>query len=205
MLVAVVVGGFRQQPVPWVSVAMVVLALAWSLYSLRTTVVGSLLLTPVLAATLGRFVSWTGPMRRAEGLAVLAMSLAAGGILGAHLHTQAMSPVVPRWVDARIDALPDGSRVLNDWDTGSYFVYRHPDLAWAMHGYGDVFTDSEIKRNYDLMHLNAGWETTLRDLEVDVALLDPDSPLGYVLEHVEGWDVMQSDNHFAFMVPPRRA
>ncbi len=205
MLVVVVVGGFRQQPVSWVNVAMVVLAVAWSLYSLRTTVVGSLLLTPVLAATLGRFVPWTGPVRRAEGLAVLAMGLVATGILGAHLHAQTPSPVVPRWVDARLDALPDAARVLNEWDDGSYFVYRHPDLTWAMHGYGDVFTDSEIKRNFDLMHLNAGWETRLRDLEVDVALLDPDSPLGYVLEHVEGWDVLQSDDHFALMVPPQTA
>ncbi|WP_210438159.1 hypothetical protein [Nocardioides xinjiangensis] len=205
MFVVVVAAGFRQQPVPWVEVAIVLLALIWSLYSLRTTVVGSLLLTPALASTIGRLAPSTGPVQRPESLALFVMGLASAVVLAVHLHVHPAGPVVPRWVDARLDAMPPASRVLNDWNTGSYFVFRHPDLAWAMHGYGDVFTDAEIKRNSDLEQLNAGWETELRKLDVDIALLDPKSPLGYTLAHVQGWDVLQSDHRFALMVPPQRA
>jgi hypothetical protein len=203
MLVVVVAAGFRRQPVPWVDVAIVVLALAWSLYSLRTTVVGSLLLTPALATALGRLTPSPGPVQRSEGLALLVIGLGSAVALAGHLHTQPSAPVVPRWVDARLEAMPPATRVLNDWDTGSYFVYRHPELAWAMHGYGDVFTDTEIKRNFDLEELNPGWEEELRDLDVGIALLDPESPLGYMLQHVQGWDVLQSDDRFALMVPPQ--
>lgn len=202
MLLVVVVGGFRQRPVPWMNVALVVLATAWSLYSLRTTVIGSLLLTPVLAGALSQFVPTVGPVKRPERWAVLALSAGVCAVIAVHVSIPPSTPVVPRWVDARLDDMPVATRVLNDWDTGSYFLYRHPHLSWAMHGYGDVFTDAEIKRNFDLMHLNPGWRTELRKLQVDVALVDPGSSLGYVLEQVEGWDVLQADDEFALMVPP---
>ncbi|MBL0747453.1 hypothetical protein [Nocardioides baculatus] len=203
MIIVVVAAGLRRRPVPWTEVAITTLAIAWSLYSLRTTVVGSLLLTPILAATLGRLAPASEPVRRHERLALLALAFASSMSIAMHLHDQPSRPVVPQWVDAQLDALPADTKVLNDWDSGSYFVYRHPDLSWAMHGYGDVFTDPEIRRNYDLRNLMAGWEAELRELDVDVALLDPDSPLGYVLEQVEGWDVQQSDSRFAIMFPPR--
>ena len=74
-----------------------------------------------------------------------------------------------------------------------------------MHGYGDVFTDAEIRRNFDLVRLNPGWEAELRDLDVDVALVDPGSPLGYALQEVEGWKVEQSDENFVLLTPPSRS
>lgn len=201
MLVVVVISGLRRDALPWTDVVVVALAIAWSLYSLRTTVVGSLLLTPVLAATLARLVPAGDPVGRAERVSLGAMTLASCGILAVMLGIRP-SPVVPRWVDARLDEMPPATRILNDWDTGSYFIYRHSDLAWAMHGYGDVFTDAEIRRNFDLVRLNPGWKTEVRNMDVDMALVDPGSPLGYALQEVEGWTVEQSDERFALLTPP---
>ena len=63
----------------------------------------------------------------------------------------------------RLDTLPAQTRVLNEWDPGAYFLWRHPQLTLVMHGYGDVFTDSELRRNSDLIELNSGWDRAVAD------------------------------------------
>ena len=203
MIVLVVAGLARRDPVPWTEVCVVLLALAWSLYSLRTTVVGGLLLAPVLAAVLGRLVPPGDPVTRMERLNLVAVAVGSCAIMAVALGLRAPAPVVPPWLDARLDRLPPGTRILNDWDTGSYFIYRHPDLAWSMHGYGDVFTDAEIRRNFDLLRLSPGWDVKLRDMDTEVAVVDPSSPLGYALMEVEDWTVEQSDDSYALLTSPR--
>ncbi len=203
MVLVVVTCGFRSKPVPWVHVTLTVLAIAWSLYSMRTTVVGALILTPLLAMSLGRLVPSEVPFARRERLVLLAMTLTACCALWPVVQSRSDVAVVPSWVNNRLDELAPGTPLLNDWDSGSFLLYRHPDLELVMHGYGDVFTDSEIQRNYDLTRLRPGWDDELADLQVSAALLDPQSPLGYTLEHVLGWEVEQEDDDFVFLVPPQ--
>ena len=40
--------------------------------------------------------------------------------------------------------------VLNDWGQGGWMMWRWPDLDFVMHGYGDIFTDDELDRNFRL-------------------------------------------------------
>ena len=70
-----------------------------------------------------------------------------------------------------------------------------------MHGYGDVFTDDEIKRNKDIMVLNPGWDRDVELLDVDAALVHTDSPLGYALTQDTRWTVVEEDGDFVFLVP----
>ena len=202
MLAVVIAGGLRQTRVPWTHVALVLLATMWILYSLRTTVIGSLIITPILATTLNRLVPTRMPFGRAEKAVVSAMTLIACCALVPLVASRQDTSVVPAWVDSRLQAMATGTRILNDWDTGSYFLYRHPQLAFVMHGYGDVFTGNELERNSDLMHLEPGWDATVEELDVDAALLDPDSPLAYTLEEVLDWDVEETDDSFVLLRPP---
>jgi hypothetical protein len=203
MAVVVIANGMRAKPTPWMHVALTALALAWSLYSMRTTVVGALILTPLLAIALARLVPAGDRPSRRERVALAATAGVACAVLWPVVASQPDKDVVPAWVDARLDAMAPGARLLNDWDTGSWFVYRHPDLSLVMHGYGDVFTDAEIERNHDLTNLAPGWDDQLAELDVDAALLVPDSPLGYTLERVLGWDVEQQDDDFVLLLPPQ--
>lgn len=202
MLVVVVASGMRAPVESWFVVALTVLAVAWSLYSLRTTVVGALVLTPLLARALARLVPAEEPAGRRERAVPLVMAGVACLALWPLVQSRADEQVVPGWVDRRLDALPAGTRVLDDWDTGSWFLHRHPDLALVMHGYGDVFTDAELERNVDLVGLRPGWDEELAALDVDVALLDPGSALGHQLAERDGWRVVEADDDFVLLLPP---
>ena len=71
-----------------------------------------------------------------------------------------------------------------------------------MHGYGDVFTDAELERNADLVRLAPGWDDLVADLAPDAALLDPDSSLGYAVEHQLGWTRVEGDHDYVLLTPP---
>lgn len=204
MLAVIVLAGLRSSAVPWTHALLTLLAMGWAAYSYRTTMVAALILTPLVASALARLVPDNPPLGRRERLAVGTLTLLACSALVPIVTTRPAGSVVPTWVDLRLDAMAPGTRVLNDWDAGSYLLYRHPDLDLVMHGYGDVFTDAEIRRNYDLTQLAPGWDETVSDLDVDAALLDPESRLGYALTHVLEWSVLEGDDDFVLLAPPSR-
>src|SRR5690606_37331384 len=96
-----------------------------------------------------------------------------------------------------------GTKVLNDWPSGSYVLASHPDLQLVMHGYGDVFTDAELARNAELVRTEPGWDDVVAGLDADVALLDPDTSLGYAVEHQLGWTRIEGDDDFVLLQPPQ--
>ena len=114
---------------------------------------------------------------------------------------RASEQVVPDWTNDRLAALPAGTPVLDDWATGPYFLWKHPDLDLVMHGYGDVFTDEEIERNNDIVSLEPGWDDEVDALDVEAALVATDTPLGWALSHDEKWKVVEKDDDFVFLVP----
>lgn len=195
-------GNLRTGPTPWPTLLLLGLALTWAVYSARTTPVAALMAAPLAAEVIQRHLPEASPMARLERSALAVMLVLATAILGPVVVSRADERVVPSWLDQRLDSLEPGTRVLNDWDEGPYFLWRHPQLALTMHGYGDVFTDEELARNRDILRLRPGWDSKVADLNADVALVDPDSPLGYALEHDLRWTLVESDDEFALLSPP---
>ncbi len=202
LIAIVVLAGLRSDPLPWVHVMLGLLGLAWALYSLRTTPVAALILAPLLASAVQRIVPEVGPPSRSELVSVTGMFLVGCLALSFVAVQRASDEVVAGWVERRLDDLPPGTLVLNDWPVGAYLLYRHPDLELVMHGYGDVFTDAELARNVDLIRLNPGWDEELAALDADVAILDPDTSLGYAVEHVLGWTRVEGDDDLVMLAPP---
>ena len=80
-------------------------------------------------------------------------------------------------------------------------MWAHPQLELVMSGYGDIYTDAELDRNFDISTLRPGWDREVERTGATFALLDPDSRLAYVLverlralglsgTEVVGWDVV---------------
>ncbi|KQV72774.1 hypothetical protein ASC64_19180 [Nocardioides sp. Root122] len=201
MAAVVVLDGLRRSTVDWPEALWLGLAIAWALYSVRTAPVAAIMLAPMVARSVQRLVpADAGPSRR-EVVVVLGAAAVASAVLVPVAAQRDEARVVPAWVDQRLDAMPGGSAVLDEWDFGPYLLWRHPDLQVVAHGYGDVFTDAELARNAGLMLQQPGWREDLDELDVDVALVDPDTPLGYALMDDPGWRIVEADDAYALLEP----
>ncbi|GGD18263.1 hypothetical protein [Nocardioides daphniae] len=193
MLVAVLGLALRSGPVPWLEFMLLLLAGAWLAYSIRTVPVAVTMLVPLLAARLDAVV----PRRaahRAELPVILGGFVLALGVLALVVPQTSSDPINPdNRAEASVDALPAGTGLLNEWKDGGHTVWRHPHLDPVMHGYGDMFTDTEIERNYDFVRLETGWVDTLHELEVTEALVDADGKIAYALREALGWEVVVED------------
>lgn len=193
----------RRQP-SWSQMMIIGLAAALSVSSARMTTIAALMLAPLVAEAFQEFVPVAPKILRRETLALTAVFAVCAAILVPVVQNRSEQEIAPAWLDDRLDNQPEGTRVLNDWDTGAYFLWRHPQLSLVMHGYGDVFTDAELKRNVDILHVEPRWDDRVAALDVDLALVDPDTSLGYALTHSLGWSVIEDDEDFALLSPPGR-
>jgi len=99
-------------------------------------------------------------------------------------------PTQPTWVNPALSSLPAGTKVYGAWEWGGYLMWRYPQLDLLMHGYGDTFTDAELQRNTDIEGLAPGWDDELRRTGCQIAVLRPNSPVAYALQHQLGWEVV---------------
>jgi hypothetical protein len=201
MVALVLLAGLSRRTMSWSEVLLLGLATALTLYTVRTGTVAAIVLVPLFARTIQTFVPEIWAMDRREWAFLLAAAATCCAVLTMTSGARVDEPAVPTWLDARLSALPAETRVLNDWDSGAYFLWRHPDLNLVMHGYGDVFTDAELRRNVDITRLQPGWVESIDELDVDYALLRTDSALGYALVDVEQWRVIETDEDFTLLQP----
>jgi hypothetical protein len=191
----------RRRASTWTEILLVGLAMAWAFYTTRTVGVAAMMLVPLAANALGDQSQTARPDRR-ETVTVL---------VGAVFCLVALAVAVPRTIDdapkdppwsATLDNLPAGTKVLNDWGGGGYFMWRWPQLDLVMNGYGDIFTDDELARNYRIDQTNPGWVASARSTGARYALLRPDSTLAYALEELEDWKVVQRSDDLVLLTAP---
>lgn len=207
-LVLVLLGGTllglaRATEARFFDLALVGLAGAFTIYSVRTLPVAAVMLAPVAAGLLqARSGDDPLPVRRPEGLLLAGGALASLAVLAALVPSRADSPVDrPDWLDTRLAAMPAGTGVVSGWGEGGYLMWRFPQVDLLMHGYGDVFTTDELDRNVAIRSADPGWDELLRDTGVEVAVLDPATPLAYALER-SGWDVVEESATLELLVAP---
>jgi hypothetical protein len=186
----------------WPLLMIVGLAGAMSVSSARMTTLAALMLAPLVAEAFQEFVPQAPHIGRREALALAAVFALCAAVLAPVAAARSDEKIAPSWLDERLAAQPEGTRVLNDWNTGAYFLWRHPQLSLVMHGYGDVFTADELRRNSDIVRLAPGWDDEVARLDADVALVDPDTALGYAMTNDLGWRVVEADEDFALLRPP---
>jgi hypothetical protein len=134
---------------------------------------------------------------------VIGLTVSAVAILAIAVpHTISDPPAEPAWLDPALSALPDGTKVVDEWGWGGYLMWRFPELDLLMHGYGDTFTVGELQRNYDISELRPGWDEELKSTGCRVAVLSPQRPLAYALEHQENWTVVHRSTTVEMLVAP---
>lgn len=202
MVGIVLLVAIKRRALSWPFLLIVGLAGAMSVSSSRMTTLAALMLAPLVAEAFQEFVPRAPRIQLPEALALTAIIAVCATVLVPVVDVRSDAVTAPTWLDDRLDAQPEGTRVLNDWNTGAYFLWRHPQLSLVMHGYGDVFTAEELKRNFDILNVQPKWDQAIDELDAELALVDPDTSLGYAMINDLGWIVIEHDEDFALLSPP---
>ena len=193
----------RRGRVEWFWIALIALAAAWAVYSLRTVPVSACLAAPLAAAALQPSLGPRSRVTRTERLTVVGGYVAALAVLAVVVPHTATKPVDhPDWMDEVLPTLPTGTTVLEDSATGGYLMWRFPQLNVVVHGYGDAYTDDELADVNTIENVDVGWVELLQDTGAEYAVVNPDSPLGYALIHTEHWTVEQDDPDLVMLHAP---
>ena len=108
---------------------------------------------------------------------------------------------VPDWY-ADLDDLPADTVVLSDWGEGGYLMWRFPELDFVVNGYGDIYTDDELARNYRMDATEPRLGGDVKETGARYALLRPGSRLTYGLDTLEGWTVLDRSDTCVLLEAP---
>ncbi len=183
--------------------ALFFLTCACTLYSERTIPVAAAVIAPLLARELGAILPAWNPASRSERTVVWAGAVAAATALAAVVSLgPGVNPAVPTWLDPELGSLPTGTVVLSEMGVGGYLAWKYPQLDLVQHGYADTFTSSELDRYRKMEELRPGWDRLVVATGAHLALLPPDSRLGYSLEHLQGWRVVRTAPDIELLAAP---
>ena len=191
----------RSDVLAWYSVFFVGTAIGLAVFSLRTVPLAAIMLAPLVAAAAQRGLPEALRPGRAECTVIAGSIVFVGAVVVTATHG-APGPAISPVIADRLGAMPSHTRVLNEWDTGGYFLWKAPQVDLVMHGYADVFTVDELERNVAISRVDAGWDELVTDLDAEYALVDPDSPLAYGLVEHASWTVVEADEAYILLSPP---
>lgn len=209
LLGAVLVTWLRQgQRRSWVDVGLLGLAVVLALLYLRTIVLGTILLTPFLAAAISSWRSgsrsWAIHAReRLASLAVAGLALMSLAITVPLTSTAMSADAFPTQLDHRFDQLPSDAVVLNELGDGGYLMWRHPSLAIVGDGLSDQYSAAWLEGWFNALNAGPEWQAFVADVGVTHALLDETSPLIEELAEL-GWIVQDTRQARVLLVGPSR-
>ena len=187
----------------WTELLLFGLALGWAVYTNRTVMVAAVMLVPLAAAAIQEALGERPPVSRLERSSVLLGAAACLVVLGFLTPRTADDPPdsYPDWLST-LDDLPAETVVLNDWGEGGFLMWRFPELDFVMNGYGDIYTDDEIARNYEMDVTLPGWRDEVERTGARYALLRPGTRLTYGLDELEDWQVLHRSDELVLLEAP---
>jgi hypothetical protein len=84
-------------------------------------------------------------------------------------------------------------RIFNDYGWGGYMEWTAPDLKPFIDGRADIFVYNRTFDEYDEVAAAKRPLEILNKYRFDYVLFNPDTPLGYLLDHSKEWRSMYSD------------
>ncbi|MEO7443068.1 MAG: hypothetical protein ABIW46_05985, partial [Acidimicrobiales bacterium] len=95
---------------------------------------------------------------------------------------------------AAVAAIPDGCRVLNEYEQGGYIIFaRWPEVRVSQDSRADIFGTDLLRRQQSYLRDEPGADEWLRRHRVDCVLARPDRPLVHRLRTDPGWKVVVAE------------
>jgi hypothetical protein len=206
MIGLVVLRWARRPPVAWTHVLLLLLACGWTALVVRMVAVGGVIVAPLLAAALQELLEDRAPWARpGRGEKITVLLGVAGCLLGLGLaapHTATRPGGVPAAFAPRLAALPAGSPVAVEDQTGAWLEWRFPSLDPTIDGMLDAYPVDYIKRFDDYRDVQPGWQDFLASTHARVAVLRAGSALSGAVQDQLHWKVVQRDGEWVYLVAP---
>ena len=187
----VLVWARQRRATTWTEILLVGLAIGFALLYVRTIAVAAAIIAPLAAMTLARVVPLERePIRRRE--VALTAGLTAIGLLvaGLILPARAAAPSgVPDDLSAQLRALPTGTVLCNDYSSGGWLIWAHPNVRPAIDGRTEVYAVSHVESYLRFQDARPGWQSYLRETGCRWALVRSGSAVAEALVAQTRWTV----------------
>lgn len=187
----------------WFTSAVLLLALMWGLWSLRSMPLSflmfSLLIVYLLEEEYG-LVATTVNSRHKWGQ-LLVTGVVSTVILSLLTIPTYSNRVAPEWFRDSLNEIPKGEVILTTPGIGNFALYARPDVNVFIHGYLDSLTEGEAQRNADIINLREDWDKKLVKTGATIAYLEEGSQITYALED-KGWTTTNRKMGIVRMIPP---
>ncbi|MEO7752571.1 MAG: hypothetical protein ABIS35_04100 [Terracoccus sp.] len=175
----------------WTSLLLLATATGFALVYARTIPVGAAVLAPVAAAALQASSGLARePVRRAEVALTLGLTIVGLVIAAALAPSRGALPAWgPNDLDPAIAALPADTVVCNDYGSGGWLIYSHPNVRPAIDGRIEVYAVDYVRAYQAFETASPGWQSYLARTSCHWALLPTDLPVTEALTAQAGWEV----------------
>ncbi|WP_406831799.1 hypothetical protein ABEG17_02990 [Pedococcus sp. KACC 23699] len=191
---------------PW-QYAVLALGLGMALWMWRLVPLACILGAPLFASALQHALGRPAELRgrrewRVVALAGLVAALVAAGTAAGPKGAAAQTyPGRMDGVSARLDALPAGTVVLNDFGVSGWLLWEHPDLHPVVDLRVEIYSAEYLRSFIRTEQVRPGWQDFIARVQPDVALVARDSALGDALVHRLGWRPVASSKDFVLLAP----
>jgi hypothetical protein len=192
----------RGQRTPWSHVAVLAMAVGWTLLYARTVALGAVMLAPLLAMALQSLHPDEDEPSTASERATLGASVAASLLVAlvALPHLAAKPAEVPNGLDAQLRALPQGTVIFDEYSLGGWLLWRHPQLVPVIDPRTEIYDPAYVRAHVLALGAMPGWEDTVTKSAAAYALLPEQSPLAYALERGPDWAALARDSGFVLLM-----
>jgi hypothetical protein len=170
----------------------------------RTVAVSAVLVAPLLAQEVQRFVGTHQiPATRRARFGWLSLVLAASVVAMPLAVAVAQNPVgVPEHLSNQLNNLPKGTNVVATGDITGWLLWTAPDLRPVEDLRVEIFSPERVQEFVETMQAGPRWREFIDQSHVTAALLLSDSPLATALQERAGWRAAGSDAGYVLLRKP---
>ena len=200
VVVSWVRGGRR---VGWTRLLLWTAGLLSALMYARTIAVGAILLAPLFAEVVQRWLPERSTPRRWEVRTLAAATLASLALATVMVPTTAARPAdVPASFDRELRALPQGTVVWNVDALGGWLLYAYPNVKPTMDTRAEVYGPDYLRAYVRAISGYPGWQQTVAATGARYALVSSDGALADGLQRQLGWSLAATEPPYALLKAP---
>ena len=188
----------------WWQLSLLAASLMFCLVMSRTVAVAAVLVAPLLAQEVQRYVGIRHkPVTRCASLGWFALVLTASVVAMPLAEAVAQHPVgVPDRLSSQLSNLPKGTVVVANGDITGWLLWTAPDLRPVQDLRIEIFSHARAQEFVETMQAGPRWRKFIDESHVTAALLLRGSPLATALQERAQWRETGSDAGYVLLRKP---